>query len=71
MYLGVIVAIAAFWVAAAPSGVGSLGGATYGDAVSDNVLTDTISAGNWKTVLTKDGAECEGLVFESAEDAEE
>ena len=66
-----IVAIAAFLVAAAPSlaetdnkalsGVGSSGDATYGHA----------SAGNWKTVLTKDGAECEGLVFESAEDAEE
>ena len=44
-----IVAIAAFLVAAAPS----------------------LSAGNWKTVQMKDGAECEGLVFESAEDAEE
>ena len=70
-----IVAIAAFLVAAAPSlaetdnkalsGVGSSGDATYGHAVSDD------SAGNWKTVLMKDGAECEGLVFESAEDAEE
>ena len=106
LYLGVIAAIAALLVAAAPSlagtdnkalsGAGSSGGATYGDAVSDDVLTDTIfdrreetgldadaetqrvtieakrpSAGNWKTVLAKDGAECEGFVFESAKDAEE
>ena len=71
LYLGLIVAIAALSVAAAPSlagtdnkalsGVGSSGDATYGHA----------SASDWKTVLTKDGAECEGLVFESAEDAEE
>jgi hypothetical protein len=106
LYLGVIFAISAILVAAAPSfagtdnkalsGVASSGGATYGDAVSDDVLTDTIfdrreetgldpqaetqretieakrsSAGNWKRVLVEDGAECEGLVFESAEDAEE
>jgi hypothetical protein len=71
LYLGVIVAIAAFLVAAAPSGVGSSGDATYGDAVSDDVLTERPSADNWKTVRMKDGTECEGLVFESAEDAEE
>jgi hypothetical protein len=106
LYLGVIFAISAILVAAAPSlagtgnkalsGVASSGGATYSDDVSDDVLTDSIfdrreetaldaqaetqretieakrsSAGNWKRVLAEDGAECEGLVFESAKDAEE
>ena len=29
------------------------------------------SSGNWETVLLADGTECEGMVFESAEEAEQ
>ena len=69
-----IAAIAALLVAAAPSlagtdnkalsGVGSSGGATYGDAVSDDVLTDTIFDRREETGLDAD-AETQRVTIEA------
>ena len=65
VYLGVLIVVTIALIttamqAAAPSDSGQAGNATNQD-----------STGNWQTVLMADGKECEGMVFESAETAEQ
>ena len=65
VYLGILLLVTIALIttamqAAAPSDSGQAGNATNQD-----------STGNWQTVLMADGKECEGMVFESAEAAEQ
>ena len=65
VYLGILIVVTIALIttgmqAAASSDSGQAGNATNHD-----------STGNWQTVLMGNGKECEGLVFESVEDAKE
>ena len=81
-YLGALVAITTGlfitgMYAATPSSIdtanesGDLEHSVESHAGEANIATQHDSDDNWQTVLMRDGTECEGLVFESAEDAEE
>jgi len=82
MYLGALVVITTVlfitgMYAAAPSSMetanesGDLEHSVELHAEEEQNATQHDSNGNWQTVLTGDGTECEGLVFDSAEDAKE
>lgn len=63
VYLGILVVVA---IALITTGMGAAASSDSGQAKN---VTD--HDGNWQTVLMADGKECEGMVFESAEAAQQ
>ena len=69
-YLGALIAITAFLFTTGIQAAASIGSESTSDSDQAGNTAKHDSAGNWQTVLLRDGTECEGLVFESIEDAE-
>ena len=63
-YLGILLAVTTILIM---TGMQASASSEPGQAEDAN---DNGSTGNWQTVLMADGNECEGMVFESAEEAE-
>ena len=63
-YLGILLAVTTVLIM---TGMQASASSDSGQAENAN---DHGSTGNWQTVLMADGKECEGMVFESAEEAE-
>ena len=69
--LGALVAITTVLFMAGMQATASMGSDSGSDSDQAENATKHDSTGNWQTVLMEDGKECEGLVFESAEDAKQ
>jgi hypothetical protein len=69
-YLGALIAITTGLFTTGMQATASNGSDSSSDSDQAENATKHDSTGNWQTVLLKDGTECEGLVFESIEDAE-
>ena len=63
-YFGILLAVTTVLIM---TGMQASASSDSGQAENAN---DHGSTGNWQTVLMADGNECEGMVFESAEEAE-
>jgi len=70
-YLGALIAITTILVMTGMQAAASTGSGSTGDADQAENVTHHDSTGDWQTILMKDGKECEGLVFQSAEDAKQ
>ena len=70
-YLGTLIGLTAVLFVAGMQATPLMGSDSGSDSGQAENATEHDSTGNWQTVLMENGEECEGLVFESAEGAEE
>ena len=73
MYLGILIGITTvlvIFLMSSTHATASIGLDSGSESGQVEKATNHDSTGNWQTVLLRDGTECEGLVFESIEDAE-
>ena len=70
-YLGTLIGLTAVLFVAGMQATPLMGADSNTDSGQAENATEHDSTGNWQTVLMEDGKECEGLVFESAEDAKQ
>ena len=70
-YLGALIGITVVVFMAGMYPTPSVGSDSGSDSGQAENATKHDSTGNWQTVLMGNGKECEGLVFESVEDAKE
>ena len=70
-YLGALIAITTVLVLTGMQATASMGSSSASDSDQSENVSDHDSTGDWQTVLMGDGKECEGLVFESTEDAKQ
>ena len=71
VYLGVLIGITTVLVMTSALATAAMGPDSGSDTGQAGDVTNHDSTGNWQTVLLGDGTECEGLVFESIEGAEQ
>ena len=70
-YLGALIAITTVLLTTGMQATASIGSDSSSDSDQAGNATKHDSTGNWQTVLMGNGKECEGLVFESVEDAKQ
>ena len=70
-YLGALIAITTVFIMTGMQVTASTGSASDSNSAQAENVTDHDSTGTWQTVLMGDGKECEGLVFDSIEDAKQ
>ena len=70
-YLGTLIGLTAVLFVAGMQATPLMGADSDIDSGQAENATEHNSTGNWQTVAMENGEECEGLVFESAEGAEE
>ena len=71
VYLGVLIGITTVLVMTSALATAAMGPDSGSDTGQAGDVTNHDSTGNWQTVLLGDGTECEGLVFETIEGAEQ
>ena len=69
MYLARLIAITIVFVTTGMQPTASIGSTSDNNSTQTENATKHQSDGTWQTVLMDDGTECEGLVFDSMEDA--
>jgi hypothetical protein len=70
-YLGTLIGLTAVLFVAGMQATPLMGADSNTDSGQAENATEHDSTGNWQTIAMGNGEECEGLVFESAEGAEE
>ena len=68
--IGIIIVLITFVMTSTHDATASIGLDSDGHIHLPEKASNQDSPDNWQTVFLKDGTECEGLVFESPEDAE-